>query len=64
MEKSQHSLNLTANQRVTVKIITRKIGMAPKLELQESNHPLYFEQQSGIDMNRVMDFAKKKYINH
>ncbi|MES2776534.1 MAG: DUF2199 domain-containing protein, partial [Bacteroidota bacterium] len=49
---------------LTVKIITQKVGVAPKLELPESNHPLYFEQQSGIDMNRVTDFARKILYNH
>jgi len=40
-----------------VKVITSKVGFAPIIVLQESGHPLCFEQQDGITMDRVIAFA-------
>lgn len=47
-----------------VSIITQKVGYAPKIELMECNHPLYFEQENGINMERVIGFAKEILYNH
>lgn len=47
-----------------VLLITQSIGYAPTIELKECDHPLYFEQESGINMDRVVDFAKKILYDH
>ena len=47
-----------------VLLVTQKVGYAPKIELRECNHPLYLEQESGINMDRVIEFAKKILYNH
>jgi len=40
-----------------VMIISQKTGRAPKIEIVECNHPLYFEQENGINMERVTGYA-------
>jgi hypothetical protein len=45
-------------------VITREVGVVPKIEILESNHPLYFEQNNGIDMKRVVEFAGRLWYNH
>lgn len=47
-----------------VKIIKQHVGYVPKIELLESSHPLYLEQESGINMNRVIQFAKQILYDH
>jgi hypothetical protein len=47
-----------------VKVVTQKVGNRPNVELLESTHPLYFEQQEGINMDRVIFFAKEILYNH
>lgn len=47
-----------------VQVITQFVGYAPKVELIESNHPLYLEQENGIDMERVTAFAKEILYQH
>lgn len=49
---------------LSVIIISEKVGYAPKIELTESNHPLYLEQENGINMERVIGFAKEILYNH
>ena len=36
---------------------TRKVGQRPLIELHESDHPLFTEQQDGISMERVKAIA-------
>ena len=47
-----------------VKLRTQKVGIIPTVELEESDHPLFLEQESGINMDRVSDFAKKLIYEH
>jgi len=47
-----------------VRLITRHVGYVPKIELFESNHPLYLEQENGITMERVIGFAKEILYRH
>lgn len=47
-----------------VKIFTQQVGYKPLIELYESNHPLYLEQENGITMERVIAFAKEIMYNH
>jgi len=49
---------------LSVLLVTQKVGLAPKVVVLETNHPLFFEQQSGIDMTRVTDFAIKILYKH
>ena len=49
---------------LTVIIITQKVGNVPKIELTECDHPLYLEQENGINMDRVIAFAKELLYNH
>jgi hypothetical protein len=49
---------------LVVKVVIQKVGFAPKIELIETDHPLYFEQENGIDKERVISFAKKILYNH
>jgi len=41
-----------------VSITTEPVGYIPKVHLGECNHPLYLEQENGIDQDRVVSFAK------
>jgi len=45
-----------------VKIQIQQIPIRPEVEVVYSSHPLFVEQESGIDMARVTDFAR--YILH
>ncbi len=47
-----------------VKIQTQKVGLIPDITIESTNHPLYFEQESGIDMKRVTQFALKILYGH
>ncbi len=47
-----------------VMIINQKVGCAPKIEILECNHPLYLEQENGINMERVISFAKEILYTH
>jgi hypothetical protein len=47
-----------------VLVITQLVGYVPKVEVIESNHPLYFEQENGITMERVTAFAKEILYQH
>ncbi|MFM9837493.1 MAG: DUF2199 domain-containing protein [Cyclobacteriaceae bacterium] len=47
-----------------VKVQTAKIGLIPSVTVDETNHPLFFEQENGIDMSRVIMFAKKILYGH
>lgn len=47
-----------------VKVQTQKIGIVPLIRIEDSNHPLFLEQENGIDMNRVIFFAKKILYGH
>ena len=47
-----------------VMIISQKAGRAPKIEIVECNHPLYFKQENGINMERVTGYAKEILYNH
>lgn len=52
------SLNLS------VKVHTQKPGLRPEIEVIETNHPLFFEQKSGINMERVIAFARQILYIH
>jgi|GEM_PF-932444 len=47
-----------------VKIQTQKVGLIPQILIDETDHPLYLEQDNGIDMTRVIMFAKKILYGH
>lgn len=47
-----------------VLVYTQDVGIKPSIELVESNHPLFLEQESGIDMGRVSEFAKALVYTH
>ena len=47
-----------------VKIQTNKVGLVPDISLDETNHPLFFEQENGILYSRVIEFAKMILYNH
>jgi len=47
-----------------VKIQTQKIGLIPNILVESTDHPLYFEQENGIDMNRVTQFAMNILYGH
>ncbi len=42
-----------------VKIHTRKMGMRPFFELESVNHPLFMEQQKGVELLRVQEVAEQ-----
>jgi hypothetical protein len=52
----------TIGLKVTVQ--TQKIGLIPDVTIDETNHPLFFEQENGIDMSRVIMFAKRILYGH
>jgi len=47
-----------------VNIHTQKVGIRPKVEVLESQHPLFYEQESGISTERVVSFAKHILYGH
>lgn len=47
-----------------VAIQTQKVGIIPDIVVMETDHALYFEQENGIDMARVIMFAKKILYGH
>lgn len=47
-----------------VKIQTQKVGLIPDITIESANHPLYFEQENGIDVKRVTQFALKILYGH
>lgn len=47
-----------------VNIQTQKLGFIPDILVDSTNHPLYFEQENGIDMKRVTMFALKILYGH
>lgn len=47
-----------------VKVHTQKVGFKPIIEVLECSHPLYLEQENGINMQRVISFAKQLVYNH
>lgn len=47
-----------------VSVQTQKLGIIPSIRIENSNHPLFLEQENGIDMNRVTQFAKKLLYGH
>jgi hypothetical protein len=51
-------------QGLSIKVITQPVGIVPTVILEEYDHPLYFEQESGINMDRVKYFAEKLLYNH
>ncbi len=49
---------------IKVKLTTQKVGIIPLVELEESDHPLFLEQESGINNKRIMEFAKTLVYGH
>lgn len=49
---------------LSVKIHIQKIGCRPKIELLESSHPLFLEQENGITKDRVLEFSRQILYNH
>ena len=47
-----------------VSLITQRVGYIPKVEIIESNHPLFLEQENGITWDRVIDFSKQILYRH
>jgi len=47
-----------------VNLIHQNVGIRPFVELQACNHPLFLEQESGIDINRVVEFASRLSVTH
>jgi len=47
-----------------VNVYTQKVGIRPKIEVLEVAHPLFLEQEEGINMDRVISFAKKILYAH
>jgi hypothetical protein len=47
-----------------VKVQTQKLGLVPAITIESTNHPLFFEQENGIDMKRVTQFAMKILYGH
>ncbi len=45
-------------------VYTRKIGIRPKIEIVESSNPIFFEQQDGINMKRVISSALQMIQTH
>ena len=41
-----------------VRVIVQGDGYVPIVEIKEVSHPLFFEQESGINRERVIDFAR------
>jgi len=49
---------------LAVEVNNQAVGYVPKVNLLEKNHPLYLEQENGINMERVTSFAKQILYNH
>ncbi|MGZ3767765.1 MAG: DUF2199 domain-containing protein, partial [Mucilaginibacter sp.] len=47
-----------------VLVYTQKIGITPEIEVIESTNPIFFEQQNGISMERVISFARQILYAH
>ena len=47
-----------------VKIQNREVGVVPAVLLEKSDHPLFLEQENGINRNRVVEFAKELLYKH
>lgn len=47
-----------------VKVQTQTLGLIPDISILESNHPLFLEQENGINMDRVISFAKTILYGH
>jgi hypothetical protein len=47
-----------------VKLYSQKVGYRPKIEVIETSHPLFFEQENGITMERVTYFAQQILYSH
>lgn len=47
-----------------VKVQTQKPGYIPDIQIESTNHPLFFEQENGINMKRVTEFAMKILYGH
>ena len=47
-----------------VTIQNREVGVVPIIFLEERDHPLFLEQESGITMDRVTAFAKEILYRH
>lgn len=43
---------------------TQKMGILPEVIVSETKHPLFFEQENGINYARVTEFAKQILYNH
>jgi hypothetical protein len=49
---------------LSVKVHTEKVGQRPRIEVCESSHPLFLEQENGITKERVIEFARKILYSH
>jgi hypothetical protein len=47
-----------------VKVHIQKVGYRPKIEVLESKHPLFYEQENGITTERVTSFAMQILYGH
>lgn len=47
-----------------IRLRNQRVGVRPHIEVLESSHPLFAEQESGINRERVIEFAKKIMYNH
>ena len=47
-----------------VQIFSQKVGMRPKIEIVDTSHPLFLEQENGINMDRVVSFARQILYGH
>jgi hypothetical protein len=50
--------------KLPVNIYTQKVGSKPVIKVLESSNPLYLEQAYGINMQRVISFARQLVYNH
>lgn len=49
---------------LAVNVHTQQIGVIPKIEVIETSHPLFLEQENGINMDRVISFARQIMYGH
>lgn len=47
-----------------LKVRSQKVGIIPKIEITDTSHPLFLEQECGITMDRVISFARQLIYNH
>jgi hypothetical protein len=52
------TLNLAVN------VHTQQVGVIPKIEVIETSHPLFLEQENGINMDRVISFSRQIMYGH